>query len=138
MGSAVAISGNTAIVGADSDDDGGTDSGSAYVYRWNGTGWSQLSVNDDCYAGTLDACLTLSSDDDETYAALVTSYAYAYRGIAAYGDRADHDAAGGAAVDVAPGADVVERHGATRSFLEGVCRAQRYAARAAGAMAPSR
>ena len=35
FGSSVAISGDTIVVGADGDDDGGTDSGSAYVYEKN-------------------------------------------------------------------------------------------------------
>ncbi len=41
FGSSVAISGDTAIVGANWDDDNGDGSGSAYVFVRNGTGWSQ-------------------------------------------------------------------------------------------------
>jgi hypothetical protein len=37
----VAISGDTVVVGARDDDDGGTDSGSAYVFVRSGTSWSQ-------------------------------------------------------------------------------------------------
>ncbi len=37
FGFSVAISGDRAIVGAYQDDDGGTDSGSAYIYEWNGS-----------------------------------------------------------------------------------------------------
>jgi hypothetical protein len=36
FGGAVALSGDTAIIGADGDDDNGADSGSARIYRWNG------------------------------------------------------------------------------------------------------
>ncbi len=35
----VAVDGNVAIVGANRDDDGGTDSGSAYLFRWDGIAW---------------------------------------------------------------------------------------------------
>jgi hypothetical protein len=41
FGRAVAIDGDTMIVGAPTDDIGAnTDQGSAHIYRWNGTGWS--------------------------------------------------------------------------------------------------
>jgi len=42
FGSSVAISGNTALIGAEGDDDAGTDSGSAYLFRRTGTTWTQL------------------------------------------------------------------------------------------------
>jgi hypothetical protein len=38
---AVALDGNTALIGADYDDDNGTDSGSAYVFTRTGTTWTQ-------------------------------------------------------------------------------------------------
>jgi len=41
FGAAVAISGNTIVVGANFDDDGGDDSGSAYVFVRSGSSWSQ-------------------------------------------------------------------------------------------------
>ncbi|MEK7711390.1 MAG: FG-GAP repeat protein [Planctomycetota bacterium] len=37
----VSVSGDVAVIGADLDDDNGTDSGSAYVFRWNGSSWVQ-------------------------------------------------------------------------------------------------
>lgn len=43
FGSRVALSGDTAIMGADHDDDMGTDSGSAYVFRFNGLSWGQAA-----------------------------------------------------------------------------------------------
>ena len=49
FGYTVAVSGDTAIIGARLDDDGGLDSGSAYVFIRNGTSWSQqakLTAND--------------------------------------------------------------------------------------------
>jgi hypothetical protein len=39
FGYSVSVSGDVALVGAVLDDDNGTDSGSAYVYRWNGAQW---------------------------------------------------------------------------------------------------
>ncbi len=41
FGEAVAISGDYVVVGASSDDDNGTSSGSAYVYMRSGTNWSE-------------------------------------------------------------------------------------------------
>ena len=41
FGRSVAISGSVTIVGAWMDDDNGTDSGSAYVFRYNGSNWVQ-------------------------------------------------------------------------------------------------
>ncbi len=43
FGHCVSISedGNTVIVGAHLNDDGGTDSGSAYIFTWSGTTWSE-------------------------------------------------------------------------------------------------
>jgi hypothetical protein len=41
FGFSVSISGDLAIVGAYRDDDKGTDSGSAYIFRWDGTSWVQ-------------------------------------------------------------------------------------------------
>jgi len=41
FGDSVSISGDWAIVGAESDDDNGWHSGSAYMFRWDGTSWVQ-------------------------------------------------------------------------------------------------
>ncbi|MBI4717886.1 MAG: hypothetical protein HY763_08795 [Planctomycetes bacterium] len=41
FGGAVAISGDTVVVGAPQDDDDGVASGSAYVFRWTGSTWVQ-------------------------------------------------------------------------------------------------
>jgi len=49
FGRFVGISGNTIVVGAWLDDDGGVDSGSAYVFRWNGANWieeAKLTASD--------------------------------------------------------------------------------------------
>jgi cysteine-rich repeat protein len=39
FGQSVAISGDTAIVGASGDDDNGGNAGAAYIYRWDGSNW---------------------------------------------------------------------------------------------------
>ncbi len=39
FGSAISVSGDYAVVGAIKDDDNGQDSGSAYIYHYNGTNW---------------------------------------------------------------------------------------------------
>jgi hypothetical protein len=41
FGSSVSIDGDYAIVGAQYDDDDGTSSGSAYIFKWDGTSWSE-------------------------------------------------------------------------------------------------
>ncbi len=49
FGASVAISDNTVIVGSRGDDDAGTSSGSAYIFQYEGTSWSQqakLTAND--------------------------------------------------------------------------------------------
>ena len=53
FGSSVAISGDYAIAGSLYDDDGGTDSGAAYIFVRSGTSWSQQAkiVADDALAG---------------------------------------------------------------------------------------
>ena len=41
FGESASISGDYAIVGAIADDDGGTNSGSAYIFKRSGTSWAQ-------------------------------------------------------------------------------------------------
>ncbi|MGI6496310.1 MAG: FG-GAP repeat protein [Kiritimatiellia bacterium] len=55
FGCSVALSGDTALVGVDGDDDKGTDSGSAYVFARSGSTWTQQ------------AKLTASDGADEDY-----------------------------------------------------------------------
>ncbi len=43
FGVSVAVSGDVAVVGANFDDDGGTDSGSAYVFEFDGRTWVQVA-----------------------------------------------------------------------------------------------
>ncbi len=60
FGRSVSISGRYAIIGAIGDDDKGGNSGSAYIFRRDGAGWSQqakLTASDgdrlDCYGGSV-------------------------------------------------------------------------------------
>jgi cysteine-rich repeat protein len=41
FGTSVSVSGDVAVVGAGGNDDNGINSGSAYVFRWNGSSWEQ-------------------------------------------------------------------------------------------------
>ena len=41
FGVLVSVSGDTAVIGAWRDDDNGSDSGSVYVFRFDGSGWVQ-------------------------------------------------------------------------------------------------
>jgi len=41
FGYSVSVSGDTAVIGSRRDDDNGTDSGSAYIYRYDGTNWEE-------------------------------------------------------------------------------------------------
>jgi len=65
FGSAVAVSGDYALVGAQGDDDRGENSGSAYLFRWDGTQWIQAAklIADNGKAGDFfGAALSLSGD----------------------------------------------------------------------------
>ena len=44
FGRSVAVDGDTVVVGADGDDDNGSNSGSAYVYRFDGTDWIETKL----------------------------------------------------------------------------------------------
>jgi len=43
-GRSVAVSGDRVVVGAGLDDDNGTNSGSVYVYDWNGSNWAETKI----------------------------------------------------------------------------------------------
>ena len=65
FGESVAISGDTVIVGASLDDDKGTNSGSAYVFRWNGDSWVQqtkLLAGDGAEGDYFGASVAISGD----------------------------------------------------------------------------
>ena len=65
FGISVSISGDYAIVGAIYDDDKGSDSGSAYIFKWNGTSWSQqqkLTASDGAAADQFGRSVSISGD----------------------------------------------------------------------------
>ena len=65
FGLSVALSGDTALVGALFDDDAGSDSGSAYVFKRSGTSWSQqakLTASDAAADDTFGRSVALSGD----------------------------------------------------------------------------
>jgi hypothetical protein len=79
FGNAVSISGDRCIVGAYNDNDMGNNSGSAYIFEWNGTNWieqAKLTASDgadsDCFGSKVsingDRCVIgVWSDDDKGY-----------------------------------------------------------------------
>ncbi|MDQ3623881.1 MAG: FG-GAP repeat protein [Verrucomicrobiota bacterium] len=65
FGRSVAISGDTVVIGADLDDDGATDSGSAYVFVRTGDTWTQeqkLTASDAGIADRLGQSVAISGD----------------------------------------------------------------------------
>jgi len=65
FGYSVAISGDTAVIGAARDDDKGNDSGSAYVFTRSGTSWSQqakLTAADGAAGDVFSISVALSGD----------------------------------------------------------------------------
>ncbi|MFC2041905.1 FG-GAP repeat protein, partial [Chloroflexota bacterium] len=65
FGSSVAISGDTAVVGAFYDDDNGADSGSAYVFVRSGTNWTQqakLTASDGAAEDLFGSSVAISGD----------------------------------------------------------------------------
>ncbi|MCH7925493.1 MAG: hypothetical protein IIC51_08165 [Planctomycetes bacterium] len=66
FGSAIAVSGhNTVVVGAPGDDDHGEDSGAAYVFRFDGTSWTEeakLTASDGAPSAWLGFDVALSGD----------------------------------------------------------------------------
>ena len=65
LGISVAVSGDTAVAGAHKDDDGGSESGSAYVFVRNGSTWSQqakLTASDAAKSVQLGRSVSISGD----------------------------------------------------------------------------
>ncbi|MBN1488707.1 MAG: FG-GAP repeat protein [Phycisphaerae bacterium] len=65
FGRAVAVSGNAILVGAHGDDDNGIDSGSAYVFRYNGLAWMQeqkLTAADGTSSDAFGSAVAISDD----------------------------------------------------------------------------
>ena len=65
FGSSVAVSGDSVVVGATFDNDGGSDSGSAYVFTRSGTSWTQqskLTANDATEEDRFGCSVAISDD----------------------------------------------------------------------------
>ncbi|UCE61549.1 MAG: FG-GAP repeat protein [Phycisphaerales bacterium] len=65
MGTSVAVSGNRVIVGAPQDDDQGSNSGSAYVYRWDSSRWveeTKLLLSDGAALDTFGTSVAVFGD----------------------------------------------------------------------------
>jgi hypothetical protein len=65
FGYSVSISGDVAIVGAVGDDDKGSSSGSAYVYRWDGVSWieeAKLTASDGARSDQFGYSVSISGD----------------------------------------------------------------------------
>jgi len=79
FGGSVSISGDTAVIGAWGDDDNGTYSGSAYVFRYDGTGWVEEAkllpsdgAADDWFGSSVSICgdtavIGAHGDDDNGF-----------------------------------------------------------------------
>ncbi len=91
FGYSVSISGDTAIVGAYRDDDGGTDSGSAYVFRFDGSEWIQqqkLTADDGTEEDRFGHSVSVSGDtaivgayrDDDGGAGSGSAYVFQFDG----------------------------------------------------------
>jgi hypothetical protein len=91
FGVSVAISGSTAVIGAHFDDDDGNMSGSAYIFRFNGTSWveeakllaSDGDVNDlfgieVCISG--DTVVIAAMDDDDNGSDSGSAYIFRFNG----------------------------------------------------------
>jgi len=65
FGVAVSVNGDCAIVGANRDDDNGTDSGSAYIFKWDGTIWieqQKLTASDGAVNDQFGCSVSISGD----------------------------------------------------------------------------
>jgi len=85
------VSGNVAIVGAYRDDDMGTDSGSAFVFRWDGATWAEeqmLLAGDGTAWDQFGYCVSISGDlavigaisDDDNGLSAGSAYVYRWNG----------------------------------------------------------
>jgi hypothetical protein len=90
FGWSVSVSGDVAVVGARFDDDNGGQSGSAYVYRWNGSSWveTKLLASDGADGDFLGWSVAVSGDvavvgayaDDDNGSASGSAYVYRWNG----------------------------------------------------------
>jgi len=91
FGRSVSISGNVALVGAYVDDDNGSTSGSAYIYRWDGSQWQEESkllasdgAQDDHFGESVsidgNVALVAAAGDDDNGSGSGSAYIYRWDG----------------------------------------------------------
>jgi len=91
LGNSVAISGDTVVVGAIYDDDNGSDSGSAYVFHYDGSDWvedARLTASDgaafDSFGGSVavsgDTAVVGAHADDDNGDGSGSAYVFCYDG----------------------------------------------------------
>jgi len=91
LGDSVAISGDTVVAGAINDDDNGSDSGSAYIFRYDGSDWvedAKLTASDgaafDTFGGSVvvsgDAAVVGACHDDDNGDGSGSAYVFRYDG----------------------------------------------------------
>jgi len=91
FGFSVSISGDTALVGAVGDDDDGSSSGSAYVFRYNGSNWVEepkFTASDGAAGDEFGFSVSISGDtalvgahgDDDAGASSGSAYVFRYNG----------------------------------------------------------
>jgi hypothetical protein len=132
FGISVAVSGDRIVVGAEWDDDHATDSGSVYIYEWDGAEWveTKLTASDAEAEDRFGTAVAISGDrlvvgalDDDNGSAAGAIYVYDWDGVewletkltASDGSTADHLGLG-VAVDgdrVVAGARRDDDHGAS-------------------------
>ncbi|GAJ02326.1 unnamed protein product, partial [marine sediment metagenome] len=109
FGCSVSINGDRAVIGAYYDDDKGDRSGSAYVFKWDGTAWveeAKLTASDgaatDCFGGFVsisgDRAVIGARFDDDNGLSSGSAYVYRWDG-AAWVEEAKLTASDGAAGD---------------------------------------
>ena len=92
FGVSVAVSGDVVVAGAELDNDPGTNSGSAYVFRWNGVGWNEearLTASDGETEDRFGRAVSVDGDivvvgahwDDEQATNSGSAFVYCFDGI---------------------------------------------------------
>ena len=109
LGFSVSISGDTALVGAYGDDDNGSSSGSAYLFRYDGSNWveeTKLTASDGAASDFFGRSVSISSNtaligallDDDTGSSSGSAYVFRYNG-SSWAEDAKLTASDGAAGD---------------------------------------
>ncbi len=92
FGYSVSISGDRCIIGAYGDDDNGSSSGSAYIFEWNGTGWTETAklTASDGYSSDYfgisvdisgDRCIVGAYGDDDNGSSSGSAYIFEWNGL---------------------------------------------------------